>query len=340
MVTGGMLPLAIGLMPVLLFLAALWLLDSYKLVPRTRIVVAIAAGAAAAAICYAFNSFIFQHANTSGDIYAVLGAPMVEEIAKSAYWIFLIATARTAFLVDSCVCGFAVGAGFAVVENIAYLQALEGRSLGVWILRGFGTAVMHGGVAALGAMISVYLGETRNWSGIRQFAPGLFIAIALHSLFNAGFVSPMVATAITVAVLPLILAGAFQLSEQSLRRWLGGKLDRDLDMLNMIAAGKFDETRAGSYLHSLNDAFAPEIRGDMLCLLQLTIELSVRAKSDLLLREVGLEPPPDPDLDARLKELRYLEKSIGTTGMLALRPLLSQTPRDFWEMHRLGTGKR
>ena len=53
-------------------------------------------------------------------------------------------------------------------------------------------------------------------------------------------------------------------------------------------------------------------------------------------REVGLEVPPDPALESHFKELRYLEKSIGPTGMLAIRPLLSQTPRDLWEMHHLG----
>jgi len=91
-------------------------------------------------------------------------------------------------------------------------------------------------------------------------------------------------------------------------------------------------------LLSLHDAFPPEIRGDMLCLLQLTTEISVRAKSDLLFREVGLELSPDPELDNQFKELKYLEKSVGPTGMLAIRPLLSQTPRDLWEMHRLARG--
>jgi hypothetical protein len=53
-------------------------------------------------------------------------------------------------------------------------------------------------------------------------------------------------------------------------------------------------------------------------------------------REAGFEVPPDPDLESRFKELRYLEKSIGPTGMLAVRPLLSQTPRDLWEISRFG----
>ena len=90
----------------------------------------------------------------------------------------------------------------------------------------------------------------------------------------------------------------------------------------------------------LATGFPPDLRGDMLSLLQLTTELSMRAKGDLMLREAGVEAAPDPELDGLFAELRYLEKSIGPTGMLAVRPLLSQTPRDLWEMHRLGQGQR
>ena len=143
---------------------------------------------------------------------------------------------------------------------------------------------------------------------------------------------------LTVAGLPVILGLAFYFSERLLRQWLGGKLDRDIDVLNTIAGGEFYKTPSGSYLLSLHDAFPPEIRGDMLSLLHLTTELSVRAKSDLLFREVGLELAPDPELENQFKELKYLEKSIGPTGMLAIRPLLSQTPRDLWEMHQLAQG--
>jgi protease PrsW len=334
------LAIATGLLPVLLFLAALWMMDSYRLVPRRTIFGALAAGAIAAVVCYEFNTFIFQRTVGNQDRYAALGAPVIEELTKSAYWIFLIATARAAFLVDSAICGFATGAGFAMIENIFYLQVLESRSLGVWILRGFGTAVMHGGVAALGAMISVYLAETRQWRGFRRFAPGVLCAIVLHSVFNQQILSPMASTVITITGLPLVLALAFHLSERSLRQWLGGKLDRDIELLNMIARGEFHQTRSGAYLMSLHEAFPAEVRADMLCLVQLTTELSVRAKSDLLFREVGIEPEADPDLEAQLKELRYLEKSIGNTGMLAVRPLLSQTPRDLWEMHRLNSQSR
>jgi protease PrsW len=323
-----------ALLPVLLFLAGLRVLDSYKLVPMPMVAGAIIAGAGAALVCYFINSSLIQQfANETQ--YTHFVSPGIEELVKSAYWIFLIATSRVAFMVDSAICGFAVGAGFALVENVFFLNALESHGLALWILRGFGTAVMHGGAAAIGAFISVYLSESRKWRGLRQFAPGLAAAILLHALFNQGWLSPVGSMAAVMTGLPLIFLTVFYISEQSLRRWLAGKLDQDIDMLAMIESGEFKQTPQGVYLMSLNGSFPPEVRGDMLTLLHLTIELSAGAKGALLLREAGLEVPPDPDLDSRLKELQYLKKSIGPTGMLAVRPLLKQTPRDLWEMHHL-----
>jgi RsiW-degrading membrane proteinase PrsW (M82 family) len=326
------LRIALALLPVLLFLAALRLLDSYKLVSRRKIGVALAAGAAAAAICFFFNRAIFQHFPEYQDQYARFGAPVAEELAKSAYWIFLIATARVAFMVDSAICGFAVGAGFALVENVFYLHVLDDRGIGIWLLRGFGTAVMHGGVDGIGALLSVYLFESRQWRGFRKFAPGLLAAMILHSLFNQGALSPASSMVATICVLPGIFVAVFYFSERSLHGWLGGKLDQDIDMISMIASGEFKQTPQGVYLMSLKEAFPPEVRGDMLTLLHLTLEISARVKGNLMLREAGLEIPPDPEMGGHLKELRYLERSIGPTGMLAVRPLLSQTPRDLWEM--------
>ena len=337
---GDVLRFALALMPVLLFLVALRSLDSYKLVSSRTVLSALAVGAVAAALCFTINTIIFRRFPGAQDQYARFGAPVVEELAKAFYWILLIATARVAFMADSAICGFAVGAGFALIENVSYLHLLEGNGAGIWILRGFGTAIMHGGVAAIGAVISAYLLDSRQWHGMRLFAPGLVAAIVLHSLFNQSLQSPVASTVAAVVGLPVILGFVLYFSEQSLRRWLGGKLDQDIEMLSMIGSQEFQQTRVGAYLMNLQEAFPPAVRGDMLSLLQLTIEISARAKSELMLREIGMEVPPDPDLESLFAELKYLEKSIGPTGMLAVRPLLSQTPRDLWEMHRLKQGVR
>lgn len=337
---GEIVRIALALLPVVLFLAALQALDSYKLVSLRAVSTALLAGALAAGVCFAINSVVFVQFPRYADQYARFGAPVVEEAAKALYWIFLIATARVAFMADSAICGFAVGAGFALIENIFYLHTLQGEGLGIWVVRGFGTAIMHGGVTAIGATISAYLLDSRQWRGVRLFAPGVLAAIVLHSFFNQSVQAPVVSMTLAVAGVPVVLGGVLYLSEQSLRTWLGGKMDRDIEVLNMIESNEFLQTRVGAYLMSLQEAFPPELRGDMLSLLQLTTELSMRAKGELMVREAGIEPAPDPEMDSLFAELRYLEKSIGPTGMLAIRPLLSQTPRDLWEIHRLGQRQR
>lgn len=335
----SVLSVAVAFVPVLSFLGALQLMDSYKLVPPLRILLSVAAGAAAAGASYFLNSAGFDVFRDHTYAYASLGAPVVEELAKSCWWIFLIATARVAFMVDAAICAFAVGAGFALVENVFYLHVLAGNGIAVFILRGLGTAMMHGGVAAIAAMLCILFSERYGWRGVRLFAPGLLAAIAIHSLFNLGFVPPVASTVITLIALPVLLTVVFLWSETSLQQWLGDKLDQDIELLNMIATGQLHQTRSGAYLQSLQDAFPPEIRGDMLCMLQLTIELSARAKGDLMLREAGFDVPHDPEIEAHFEELKYLQKSVGRTGLLAIAPLLSQTPRDLWEMHRLASGR-
>jgi len=80
--------------------------------------------------------------------------------------------------------------------------------------------------------------------------------------------------------------------------------------------------------------------GDMLCLLQLSLELSARAKGDLLMREAGFDVPPDPSLSGKLKELSFLEKSIGPTGRRAMAPLIARSARDLWQVEMLRESSR
>jgi hypothetical protein len=74
---------------------------------------------------------------------------------------------------------------------------------------------------------------------------------------------------------------------------------------------------------------------DLLCYLRLTTELSMRAKGRMLMRENGFDVPIDDETREKFDELRYLEKSIGRTGILALQPLLRTSRRELWQMHVL-----
>jgi hypothetical protein len=324
-----------SLLPVPAFLGALRVLDSYKLVTLRRTMRNILVGCLVAAVCYGINTAAFAAIGQSSGWWVHYAAPAIEELLKAAYLIWLIRASRVGFMVDAAITGFAIGAGFALVENVTYVVFFAGSSPLLWIIRGFGTAMMHGANTAIVGIVATTLADRFGASSPRIYLPGLAIAIAIHSVYNQGLLSPVTNAAALLVALPMVLALVFLQSESSLRKWLGDRLDKDVDLMHMIATGHLQETHAGRYLGSLQSSFAPEVVGDMLCLLQLSLELSARAKGDLLMREAGFDVPPDPSLRGKLKELRFLEKSIGPTGRRAMSPLVSKGAREVWEVEML-----
>jgi len=81
---------------------------------------------------------------------------------------------------------------------------------------------------------------------------------------------------------------------------------------------------------------AGPVVADLLCYLRLHTELAMRAKGLLLMRESGFDVPLDDETKAKFEEMRYLEKSIGRTGMLALHPVLPMSQKELWQLQMLG----
>ena len=125
----------------------------------------------------------------------------------------------------------------------------------------------------------------------------------------------------------------FERCERALRPWLESGVDSDVHLLDSINSGGFPDTHAGRLLPALRVRCRGEVVADMLCYLRLHVELALRAKGQLLLRESGFaEQPLDDDTRAQIAELLYLERSIGKTGQLALRPLVLATSKDLWQL--------
>ena len=323
----------IALLPVLLFLAGLVQLDGYKLVRMRMMIALVATGALAAGLSYVLNNLAFAHFHGSFVTYSRYVSPWIEESLKAALLVFLIRTRRVGLPVDAGIAGFAIGTGFAVVENLYYLAARPHTVLAVQVIRGFGTAIMHGGTAAILAMISNTLYERRPSGGLHLLLPGLFAAVALHTGYNYLLVRPALATLATLLVLPFVIYLVFDHSERILRKWIEVDLDSDVKRLEAISTGRFLDSPSGRYLRALRDRFKGEQLADMLCYLRVHGELAVRAKGVLLLREAGMpDLPIDTETGARLAELGQLERAIGKTGMLALRPLMMATGKEIWQL--------
>ena len=327
---------ATSILPVLVFLGLLVLIDSYKLVALRAILLSTLAGVLAALASYAINVALRPALALEFSHYSRYVAPVVEETLKAAFIVYLLQQHKVGFVVDAAIHGFGIGAGFALLENLIYLSMNPGAPPWTWVVRGFGTAIMHGGTTAILAMISRTLLDRPDAFRLRLVLPGLGLAVVLHSLYNHFLVTPLLATALIVLVFPYLSVAVFQHSERETKSWLGTGFDTDQELLRVIRSGRVSETPVGRYLRNLRSSFAPEVIVDMMCLLRLRAELAIRAKGVLMMREAGFEAAPDPTVKERLEELRYLEKSIGKTGLLALDPFLHTSTRDLWQLTVLG----
>ncbi len=324
--------LAAGFLPVLLFLAALHFMDSYKLVQRRALLESLVAGALAAGIAYVSNRVLLDMAHVDRHLLGRLLAPLLEESLKAVFVVWLIRKDQVGFLVDAAICGFAVGTGFGLIENLYYAGALRDLSLPLWLARGLGTAVMHGSTTAMFAIVTQGLAERHGAGQRRILLPGLLLASSVHALFNLLAGRTLVTAAMLIAVLPLLLAAVFERSERATRDWLGRGLDGDVETLEQILDGEVEGTRIGHYLESLKSRFPGAVVADMLCLLRIHLELSLRAKGMLIARAAGVEVAPDESVLANLEELHYLERAIGPTGVLAMMPLRRESRRGLWQV--------
>jgi len=284
---------------------------------------------------YWINGYVIDALGWDLTAYSRYAAPIIEEGLKASVMVFLFRTHRIGFLVDSAILGFAVGAGFGVVENFYYLYMASDAHIAVWVVRGFGTAIMHGGVMALFGVMAQTLTERSMKINPLLYVPGFIVAITIHSAFNHFPGTPILTTLGTLIILPPILLVVFRKSARSMHEWLEVDFDEDALLLEQINSGKFAESKIGRFLEDLKQKFPGTVVVDMLCYLRLYTELALRAKGVLMMRENGLDTPVGERTKAKFEEMRYLEKSIGKTGCLAMRPFLHMTRKDLWQLYVL-----
>ena len=329
----------VGLAPVLIFLVILVYMDSYKLV-RLRVVIwVIVAGVLCCVASYFVNSELLLLSSLDYKHFVRYVSPVSEEVLKALVMVYLFRSSRIGFLVDSAIMGFAVGAGFAFAENLFYLYTIGDANMAVWIVRGFGTAVMHGGVTAIFGIMSQTLTERNMRINPLLYLPGLLVAMTLHSVFNHFPLNPIAMTLLVLVMLPPVLFLTFRTSASRLHAWLELDFDADALLLEQIVSGEIKHGKIGRFLNDLRQSFPGPVVVDMLCYLRLYTELALRAKGVLLMRENGLDAPVGERTREKFTELEYLERSIGRTGVLAMRPFLHMTRKDLWQLNVLESGK-
>ena len=232
--------LAAGLLPVLLFLLGLRLLDSFKLIHGRTLAMALAAGVAAALVAWVAQGAALAHGWVADGVLRHVVGPALEETLKAMFVLVLLRTHRVGFMVDAAIAGFAVGAGFAIVENLYYAGTVDHAAAALWLVRGLGTAIMHGSTTAMFGIVGKALGDRSPRHGAWATLPGLVLAFAVHAAFNLGALPPLLETAAIVVTMPLLMLLVVQgeaLSVQLNREFLAIEVIRSLvGGMGLIAA--------------------------------------------------------------------------------------------------------
>lgn len=324
-----------GILPVFIFLLLLIGFDSFKLVKGKLVWKAVLSGFISALLSLGINNFLRYEFNISYYDLSVEIAPPVEEIIKTSFFVFFVLKGRVGFMIDGAIIGFAIGAGFAAVENFLFVYNDPNHRFIVYLVRGIGTAVMHSGVTSISSIVTMYLINRKQKTRLIYFLPGMLIAIIIHMIYNQFFIDPLLSSVIIVILIPALSFLIFHLNEKSLSSWLDMEFDEEVELLKNLNRGKFTGTKAGEYFFRIKHQFKPEVVFDMLCYLQLYLELSIRAKSVIMQKEQGIEPKYDKSIEPKIRELDFLQKSIGRSGRLALKPILSMNQKQLWKINLL-----
>lgn len=335
MIPDLLLKTLIALLPVTVLVIVLYRVESHKLLNSSFMGSVFLAGVAVAVVCYWFNGYMIRYLSVELTYYSRLVAPLVEEIFKASIVIYLFRTSRIGFLVDAGIIGFAVGAGFSMAENIYYLSQASDAHYGVWIVRGFGTAIMHGGATSLFAIVSELMTERHLKMNSLYYVPGLVVAYLLHAVFNHFPVSPVLSATVTLLTLPTILFLLFERSETSIHTFLETDFSAHKRLLAQIRSGEFSGCEAGRFLRDMQRRLSAPAAQEMIDYFCLHTELVLSAEQILLAREQSIDMEVGEEIRQKLNRMHELESHIGRAGLHTLRPHLCFSAKDMWELHLL-----
>lgn len=332
----------LALVPVLVLLAVFIWLDAFKLMSFREILALLLLGGLAAIAVYPVSGRLIDTLPIGFSGYSRYVAPWLEEAVKAIVMIGLFWFNRIGYKLDAVISGFAIGAGFSVVENVIYLTIFPNYGAGTWLVRGLGTAVMHGTTLAMLAAIAHELAEreTREAAGdfdfnLLWFLPGYLIAVALHTTFNHFPDRPMLAMMGAVIFAPVAILAVFQFGTAEAERWLTAECAVHQAQLEMLKAGQWPDSPSGKKIAALAERVAPESAKRIRRYWELQAWLVVEAEKAMMEEEAGDVSLDKSQVGAAFAELEGLRRALGKSTHSALKALLPFSRNDYWEVSEL-----
>ena len=336
-----------ALLPVIIYIFMVYKIDNFSLISIKNLFLQVTCGMVAALVC--FGLFQLTGSILSEDQSEFFN-PVLEEIIKAIPLLWLATRKKIVFFIDSIICGAAVGGGFSILENIFYLVFGNEMGIGTILFRGLEVALIHMGCSAIvaaGLMLAFRIIErSRSRLSIKKSDIGMSIfllleAPVLHVFHNTIHFVPLVQFIFVFGTLSGLLMWTYYYDVDMIHRWLDKGLDKQFALLDSIKSGQLDKTTTGRFLLSVKEKFPPEDFFDIICYVQLHVELSVAAKSRVMVRESGLVkdlPLTEENktlILSQYEEYKILEQKLGKLARMTIAPIVKYYPADYKALEAL-----
>jgi RsiW-degrading membrane proteinase PrsW (M82 family) len=332
----------VALVPVLVMLAIFVWLDAFALMSLKEIFVLLALGAIGALAAWPVSGRLLDTLPIGFSLYSRFIAPWIEEAIKAAIMIGLFRMNRIGYKLDAVISGFAIGAGFSLVENIFYLTLFPNYGTGTWLVRGFGTAIMHGTTLAVLAAIAHEFAEreTREAAAdydfsLMWFVPGYGVAVALHTAFNQFPDRPMISMMAAILVAPIALIATLNFGTAEAQRWLAAECAEHKAQVDTLRAGRWPDGPAGRKIAALAERLDPDAVKRIRRYWELQAWLVAEAEETMMEEAAGDAEFDAAAVRAAFAELDGLRRAIGRSTFAAMQALLPFSRNDYWEVSEL-----
>lgn len=313
----------VSFIPLILYLIVLKSLDSFRIVHWLRLLWCVMSGCLSCGLAWGLNELCLSAG-------LPFYAPLIEEILKGIVALVMLQVFRIAFFAEALCYGAAIGAGFSLLENAIYIYYSPDMGFPTLLFRGLGTSMLHIGCTSLFMVLWLLAKHNKTNAFLRLW--GLIPCVAIHALHNLQLLPPLFQLVAVVVLFLLVFLYVNRYNERCIERWLDISMMYDVTLLSAIQEGSLPDTKAGQYLMSVKEQFDSFVFLDMICYVQLYLELTISYKSRMMLVESGLaQEESDEEKDtqrARMTEFATLRNNIGKMGELILKPIVRMTAED------------
>jgi len=261
-------------------------------------------------------------------------APILEELFKGAILLYLIRRPDFTYFVDGAIYGFAVGIGFAIVENVEYVLANPASALALAFLRVASTNLLH---ATASGSIGIALGWARFEradSLRRQWAllASILVAVTLHVAFNnlvigrAPILVPMLIGCGGGAVVYFIMRRGLSV----MKGWVDEELKREITISsNEISAVNQLEV-IDKILAGFKDCFGERNAAIAKEMLLAQAQLGIYKRSAARQQDDALRRSAQSQANALRASMDENRKKLGAYRMAYLRSIFPEDVSPLW----------